>query len=395
MNIAKIVKRIGVAGSIFTLFKIVASFIFLSVIAIVLALFGLPWYIWISMLAFAILLLVLQIKRVKRIMSVDVNSQDSYSDTINTINKQKQGGFAFIVAIVIAIIIGLVFVVGYMQLKKGQDKGSQVSTQTAVKTILDCGKDIDCFIKAQKNKKDAKVKFVSVSNPFMATIMETKFYKKGNKYIYHQTVAPNEYGVDEYIEDFRAKASSEEVAKLNAMPREEIKARLESMKKWSGQALSMKKDMEKSCIYDDPAGLISILQKWKTGSLSNKDWDFARVCVNRNLFENPDCTLQPASSGPEDKPSSLRLSEIKINKNAVTSFSFGAANFKGEENEVLWRVENKSVAEVSPSSGKSVKITPVGLGETKLIITDSTVDNCQISIPIIVNGSSGSKKYQF
>ncbi len=407
-------KGFKLANNIFTLVRILSTFVFLSFVALVMMLVGFPWYLSVFLFSFALLLLVLQIRNTRKALA-EVKTPDSEPDTFTggEIREEenpfkKQGGFGLLGVIIAITVIGLIIGAGYVLVQKKSDNGTQIDITEKSNTdstlgekegkrlikeqkkrpvesrLLDCGEDIDCFISAQKSGRDAKVKFISAVSPFTATLMETKFIKNEGEHIYHQKTVSNDISVENYIKMFKAKASPSEIAKLNAMSDSQIKAQLTAMKKWSEQSLKARKDAERSCVYDKPSDLTALLKKWEEGSFSNKDWDFARVCVNRNLLENPDCTLQPASSGPDEKPSSLRLSEISI-ANSASSMSFSVVNFKGSASNVLWKAGNSGIVKISPNTGKTVKITPVSPGKTKLIITDSAVNNCQISIPVTVN----------
>jgi len=409
-------KGVKLASNVFILVKILSTFVFLSFVALVMMLIGFPWYLPTFIFSFALLLLVLQIRNTRKALS-EAKNPDPEPDTFSgrEISEEKgsfkgQEGFGLLAVVAIIAVIGFALAGGYLLTQKApktekQNNENQTTStavsekdtqepavkkntkQAASRQALDCEKDFDCFIEAQKNGKDAKVKFVSLRNPFMATLMQTKFYKNKNEYIYHQTMIPNEYSVKDYIKDFKAKASPKEVAKLETMSDSQIEAQLASMKKWSEQAMGAQKDTERSCVYDKPSNLIAFLKKWETGSFSNKDWDFATLCVNRNLLENPDCTLQPASSGPNEKPSSLRVSEISVNRRAVSAFSFGVSGFSGGESEVAWRIENKNIARLSAFNGKDVKIIPTGVGKTNLVVTDTSVKDCQITVPVTVTGN--------
>jgi len=93
---------------------------------------------------------------------------------------------------------------------------------------------------------------------------------------------------------------------------------------------------------------------------------------------NPNCSLKLSAMGLSPVP------EFSIGKGV--SVSVTALGFKGLGSNVSWAIKDKVIATVSSSTGKTVKIkaNSLGLGSTQLIITDNSIPNCSISVPVSI-----------
>lgn len=139
---------------------------------------------------------------------------------------------------------------------------------------------------------------------------------------------------------------------------------------WIGKEMICKYDNSKDF---DTAVQDSIVQDFSgcSGPLYNL------MTEGMQLHSDPNCTLK---SSPIEVGLGL--------PRGIVSASVIALDFKGTENQVTWRIVDTNIATVSPLSGKKVKVKPVNVGSTQLIITDTAVDSdCFVSIPVIIESS--------
>lgn len=239
--------------------------------------------------------------------------------------------------------------------------------------IIDCGNDLNCFIKLANECQKTKVRVTKINVPTpifdIGTIDATTDIeitgKEGNNCVSRIKVV-----------DYKFKYNENGVATM--------------LSQGASQDDIKKAELDNSELMIGSGHICKIDSSKKTGEaiiqLMNNSGNLSVECNNSTcsygsglscesflkLNDNKNCKLQTNDEG----------FEVSM---GVTSIDESVSGFNGSENKVSWSVSNKNIIEISSSIGTSITIKPLKIGTTDLTATDNSIGkDCFVTIPIKV-----------
>lgn len=239
--------------------------------------------------------------------------------------------------------------------------------------IIDCGKDMDCFIKEADQCHKTKVSIVKINE-------KTPMFDIGTIDIINNIeiigVKDNNCISRIKIIDYKFKYNENGIAAMLSQgnTQEDIKKEeLDNSKMMVGSGQICKIDSSKKigeAINQLLSSSINLSMKCNNSICS---YNNGLTCESfLQLNDNPNCKLE------------TNVSEFEILKGVTPTIS--VSGFNGKESQVSWSVKDKGIVEISPLIGKNIQVKSLNTGSTDLIVTDNSIGKeCFVVIPVKVS----------
>lgn len=253
-----------------------------------------------------------------------------------------------------------------------QEENTQEQNKELI-DIIDCGEDMDCFIKEADQCHKTKVSIVKINE-------KTPMFDIGTIDTINNIeiigVKDNNCISRIKIIDYKFKYNENGIAAMLSQgnTQDDIKkAELDNSKIMVGSGQICKIDSSKKigeAINQLLSSSINLSMKCNNSICS---YNNGLTCESfLQLNDNPNCKLE------------TNVSEFEILKGVTPTVS--VSGFNGKESQVSWSVKDKGIVEISPLIGKNIQVKSLNTGSTDLIVTDNSIGKeCFVVIPVKVS----------